>query len=200
MSESQSTNGGGPGKEPLPRPPIEETAQRELLALTRSTLQSYFQTGRVDDTCRAVHPQLFRRSGAFVTLHKQGELRGCIGLLSEDRELYRTVQRCALSAALEDSRFNPVTPEEFNDLKIEISVLSRLQRIDDVQLIQVGRHGLVVSLGGARGLLLPQVAVKYNWDRETFLAQTCRKAGLWSHAWRQPNAIIQIFEAQIISD
>lgn len=178
---------------------LDEAAQKELLALTRSTLESYFATGRVPEY-QAVHPELLQRSGAFVSLHNGEDLRGCIGLLSNEGELYRTVQRCALSAALEDSRFRPVTPEEMPDLKIEISVLSLFQRITDVGLIEVGRHGLIISLGGFRGLLLPQVATKFNWDRETFLSQTCRKAGLPADAWCQPNVVIQIFEAQVFSE
>lgn len=180
-------------------PVLDESAQRELLALARATLESYFTAGQAPEY-RAEHPELLRRSGAFVSLHNGEDLRGCIGLLSAEGELYRTVQRCALSAALEDSRFNPVTQKEIADLKIEISVLSVPQRITDVHLIEVGKHGLIISLGGLRGLLLPQVATKYNWDRETFLAQTCRKAGLPANAWRQPNAAIHIFEAQVFSD
>ncbi len=176
-----------------------EAAQKELLALARATLVSYFSTGRVPEY-QALNPELLQRSGAFVSLHNGEDLRGCIGLLSNEGELYRTVQRCALSAALEDSRFRPVTPEEMTDLKIEISVLSTFHRITDVRLIEVGRHGLIVSQGGFRGLLLPQVATKYNWDRETFLSQTCRKAGLPANAWCQPNVVIQAFEAQVFSE
>lgn len=180
-------------------PVLDESARKELLALARKTLENYFVTGRIAEY-QAAHPELLERCGAFVSLHKGGELRGCIGLLSDEAELYRTVQRCAISAALEDSRFTPVTPGELADLKIEISVLSPLERITDVHLIEVGRHGLLISLGGLRGLLLPQVAAQYNWDRETFLAQTCRKAGLPTHAWRQPNVVIHVFEAQVFSE
>ncbi len=181
------------------RPKLDEPAQKELLALTRATLESYFATGRIPEN-QPLRPELSVRSGAFVSLHRGEELRGCIGYLSDEGELYRTVQRCALGAALEDTRFDPVTIAEIGDLKIEISVLSPAQRITDVDLIEVGRHGLIISLGGFRGLLLPQVASKYNWDRDTFLAQTCRKAGLPAHAWRQPNTVIQIFEAQVFSE
>jgi hypothetical protein len=180
-------------------PVLDESARKELLALARKTLENYFATGRIAE-CQATHAELLKRCGAFVSLHKGEELRGCIGLLSNEVELYRTVQRCALSAALEDSRFAPVTPGEIAGLKIEISVLSPLQRITDVRTIEVGRHGLLISLGGLRGLLLPQVATQYNWDRETFLAQTCRKAGLPTYAWRQPNVVIQVFEAQVFSE
>jgi AmmeMemoRadiSam system protein A len=180
-------------------PLLDESAQKELLALTRATLENYFKTGRVPEY-HTEHPGLLRRAGAFVTLHKGDDLRGCIGMLSGEGELYRTVQHCALSAALEDSRFDPVSQKEIPDLTIEISILSAFECVTDVNLIEVGRHGLVISLGGARGLLLPQVASKYHWDRETFLTQTCRKAGLSAQAWRQPEAKIQIFEAQVFSE
>ena len=180
-------------------PPLDEDAQKELLALARATLESYFTAGRVPES--AIHnPALRRRSGAFVSLHKGDDLRGCIGLISDEGELYRTVQRCVLSAALEDSRFAPVTREEITALHIEISVLSPAHRVTDMGQIEVGRHGLIVSSGGFRGLLLPQVASKYEWDRETFLAQTCRKAGLPATAWNRPGTVVQIFEAQVFSE
>jgi AmmeMemoRadiSam system protein A len=180
-------------------PILAESAKSELLALARSTLAGYLNSGKVPEI-PCSHPDLLAPCGAFVSLHRGESLRGCIGMISGEGELYRTVQRCVLSAALEDTRFSPVTFEEIADLKIEISVLSPLQRIRDVSLIEVGRHGLVVSLGGSRGLLLPQVAIKYGWDPVTFLAQTCRKAGLPSQSWRRPNTIIQVFEAQVFSE
>jgi AmmeMemoRadiSam system protein A len=180
-------------------PVLDESARKELLALARRTLENYFVTGRVAKY-QTTHPALVERCGAFVSLHRGEELRGCIGLLSGEEELYRTVQHCAISAAFEDSRFTSVTPAELPYLKIEISVLSPLERIRDVNLIEVGKHGLLVSLGGLRGLLLPQVADQYHWDRETFLAQTCRKAGLPADAWREPNVVIHTFEAQVFSE
>ncbi len=178
---------------------LDDSARRELLALTRVTLESYFKMGRLPEY-RPEHPGLLQRAGAFVTLHNGDELRGCIGILSSEDELYRTTQRCALSAALEDNRFQPVSQEEVAGLTIEISVLSPFQVITDTDLIEVGRHGLMISFGGARGLLLPQVAAKYHWDREAFLIQTCRKAGLPADAWRRPRARIEIFEAQVFSE
>jgi len=181
------------------RPVLEEAACQELLALARSTLENYFTTGKVP-AYQPERPELLKGGAAFVSLHNGEELRGCIGLLSDDLELYRTVQRCALGAATEDTRFNPVTRDEVPRLGIEISVLSQPQRITDVQLIEVGRHGIVIARGGQRGLLLPQVASKYNWDRTTFLSQTCRKAGLSASAWKQPDTVIQIFEAQVFSE
>lgn len=178
---------------------LSESAQKELLALARASLETYFKTGRMPDF-RPVTPELLQRAGAFVTLHNGDDLRGCIGLLYGEDELYRTVQHCVLSAAMEDNRFDPVSEAEIPDLTIEISVLSDFENVTDANLIEVGRHGLIVSLGSARGLLLPQVASQYHWDRVTFLTQTCRKAGLPGNAWRQPEAKIQIFEAQVFSE
>ena len=180
-------------------PILDQFAQQELLVLARATLESYFQTGRVPEY-HTEHPGLLGCAGAFVTLHKGDDLRGCIGMLHGEGELYRTVQHCALSAALEDNRFDPVLQEDIPGLTIEISVLSAFECVTDINLIEVGKHGLIISLRGARGLLLPQVATKYHWDRETFLAQTCRKAGLPAQAWRQPEAKIEIFEAQVFSE
>jgi AmmeMemoRadiSam system protein A len=180
-------------------PALDESAQRELLVISRATLVEYFQNCRIPELI-VEHEDLLRGGGAFVSLHNGLDLRGCIGILSSEAELYRTVQRCVLSAAFEDARFPPVKPAEVPDLKIEISVLSEFRRITDPRLVEVGRHGLLISLGGTRGLLLPQVATQQGWDRETFLAQTCRKAGLPAQAWRQPQTVIQIFEAQIFSE
>jgi len=181
------------------KPILEEDACQELLALARSSLEGYFTTGQVP-AYQPGNPELLKGGAAFVSLHNGEELRGCIGLLSDELELYRTVQRCALSAATEDTRFNPVTLDEMPKLCIEISVLSEPRRITDVELIEVGKHGIIIARGRQRGLLLPQVASKYNWDRKTFLSQTCRKAGLSPNAWRQPDTVIQIFEAQVFSE
>ena len=108
--------------------------------------------------------------------------------------LWETVIRTAIYAATEDPRFTPVTPEELNDLEIEISVLTPLKKIDNPRLVQVGKHGLVIAMGRNRGLLLPQVPVENNWDRETFLDQACLKAGLPADAWKK-GAEISVFEA-----
>lgn len=137
-------------------------------------------------------------SGAFVTLKRHGELRGCIGTLVCRGPLAEEVARVAVSAAREDPRFQPVSPAELGDLDVEVSVLGPLERIDplDATAVEVGRHGLVVEQGHRRGLLLPQVATEWNWDRETFLAQTCRKAGLPLDAWRR-GATVYRFEADV---
>lgn len=180
-------------------PILAEAARKELLAHARAALVSYLSAGRIPD-CEKVHPDLRRQCGAFVSLHAGEELRGCIGMLSPERDLLRTVQHCAISAALEDFRFPSVTADEIPRLRIEISVLTPMKRIGDVSVIEVGKHGLMISRGGFRGLLLPQVGGRYGWERETFLAQTCRKAGLPESAWRQSGTAIYIFEAQVFSE
>jgi AmmeMemoRadiSam system protein A len=124
-------------------------------------------------------------------------LRGCIGLIEAVKPLGETIQEMALSAAFCDPRFPPLTAQEFKDLDIEISVLTPLRRIKNVEEIQVGVHGLYLRNGSCRGLLLPQVATQYNWDRDTFLQQTCCKACLPPMAWKDPQTEIYVFSADI---
>ncbi|MGB9236538.1 MAG: AmmeMemoRadiSam system protein A [Terriglobales bacterium] len=136
--------------------------------------------------------------GVFTTLYLQGDLRGCVGYVAAMRPLFQAVAETACAAAFEDSRFLPVTPEEAPALKISLSVLSQLFPIKAAQ-VEVGRHGLVISDGIRRGLLLPQVPVEHGWDRETFLEQTCRKAGLPVDAWRE-SATIEAFVAEVFGE
>lgn len=135
--------------------------------------------------------------GAFVTLTKGGALRGCIGRVVGDRPLWETVGLMARAAAFEDPRFPPVSAGEFDSLALEISILSPITPCPDPELVEVGRHGLLISQAGRSGLLLPQVPVEWGWDRETFLAHTCRKAGLPPEAWKQPTADLFWFEAEV---
>lgn len=135
--------------------------------------------------------------GAFVTLKRNGHLRGCIGNLVGRGPLFQTVWNMALAAAFQDPRFNPLTAAEMDGLSIEISVLGPLEPCPDPQLVEIGRHGLIMRRGGNQGLLLPQVPVEWGWDREQFLAQTCRKAGLPANAWREPGTEIYWFQAVV---
>ena len=135
--------------------------------------------------------------GAFVTITKKGSLRGCIGHIKGVKPLYKSVEEMAAAAAFQDPRFPPVTKNELKDLDIEISVLTPFEQISDVNKIEVGKHGLYIERGFYSGLLLPQVATEYNWDRDTFLAQTCRKAGLPTDAWKDKDTKIYIFSADI---
>jgi AmmeMemoRadiSam system protein A len=126
---------------------------------------------------------LTRRAGAFVTLKKGDELRGCIGHLLADRPLYQRVQEMAVAAATADPRFPPLTAEELEEVSVEISVLSPLHRVIDTQQIQVGTHGLVILQSGQQGVLLPQVPVNEGWDLGEFLENLCLKAGLMPNCW-----------------
>jgi len=138
--------------------------------------------------------------GAFVTLKKHGDLRGCIGYIAPTKQLFLTVRDVAASAALEDPRFRPVEFRELPELEYEVSVLSPLRRVTDIQQIKVGEHGLVVWKGDKEGLLLPQVPVEQHWDRKTFLEQTCVKADLPSNAWKDEDTDIFMFTALVFGE
>ena len=138
--------------------------------------------------------------GAFVSLHRRGQLRGCIGYIEAVKPLLQTVREMAPAAAFQDPRFRPLQADELADLEIEISVLTPLKLIKSTDEIEVGRDGLYIVRGLNRGLLLPQVATQYHWDRQTFLEQTCNKAGLPGDAWKDPGTQIFIFRAEIFAD
>jgi AmmeMemoRadiSam system protein A len=143
-------------------------------------------------------PALTEPRGVFTTLSLAGQLRGCVGYALPIRPLYRAIAETARAAAFQDSRFWPITPEEARELQFSLSVLSPLFPIAASE-VEIGRHGLLISDGKRRGLLLPQVAVEHEWDRETFLAQTCHKAGLPLDAW-QNSATIEAFTAEVFGD
>jgi AmmeMemoRadiSam system protein A len=147
-------------------------------------------------------PHLAEPRGAFTTLYLHGQLRGCVGYVFPTNSVYRTVAETARAAAFEDTRFHPVTLPEAQQLEIELSILSPPQAIS-AEAIEIGRHGLLISLGVRRGLLLPQVPVEHNWDRITFLEQTCRKAGLpidaWKDGWKN-GAKIEAFTAEVFGN
>jgi AmmeMemoRadiSam system protein A len=139
------------------------------------------------------------RAGAFVTLRLHEDLRGCIGYPEHDRLLLEVVERCAVSAALADPRFPPLTATEWRYAEIEISVLGSIEELHDISEIEIGRHGLIVDMGHRRGLLLPQVAVEWRFSREEFVAQTCAKAGLPRDAWQQAARLFK-FEADVFGE
>jgi AmmeMemoRadiSam system protein A len=143
-------------------------------------------------------PHLAEPRGAFTSLYLNGELRGCVGYVLPVSSVYRAVIDTARAAAFEDARFYPVTIDEARQLKIELSVLSPPAPIS-AEEVEVGRHGLLISMVGLRGLLLPQVPAERNWDRITFLEQTCRKAGLPPDAW-QRGAVIEAFTAEVFGE
>jgi AmmeMemoRadiSam system protein A len=143
-------------------------------------------------------PHLAEPRGAFTTLHLNGQLRGCVGFVLPVSSIYRTVADTARAAAFEDGRFPPVKLAEAQHLEIELSILSPPQVIS-AESVEVGRHGLLIGMAGRRGLLLPQVPVEHNWDRITFLEQTCRKAGLPLNAWKN-GATIEAFTAEVFAE
>ena len=173
-----------------------EAERQLLLRLAHDSIQRALEGRELDLTPPSAH--LAAPRGAFTTLHLEGKLRGCIGYVFATDSLYKTVADTARAAAFEDPRFEPVSLSEVPHLKVEISVLSALQAIGPDEVV-VGRHGLVVIQGSQRGLLLPQVAPEWEWDRETFLAQTCLKAGLPADAW-QYGAQLQAFTAEVFGD
>ncbi len=180
----------------LEAPEYSDSERKLLLELAHRSIEAALQHQTLDLTPPG--ERLTEPRGAFTTLHVDGKLRGCIGYVNPTSPLYRTVAETARAAALDDPRFEPLTAEEAKRLKIEISVLSPLRPTRPEQVV-VGKHGLVVTLGMHRGLLLPQVPLEWNWDRETFLSQTCLKAGLPPQAWRQ-GAELQVFTAEVFGE
>lgn len=143
--------------------------------------------------------QLNSELGAFVTLTKAGQLRGCIGQIIGRGPLYQAVAQMAVAAAFNDSRFPPLHLEELEELEWEISVLGPLTLCSDTERIEIGTHGLIIQKGTHQGLLLPQVASSRNWTPEVFLENLCRKAGLDSGDWQEPDAQIYWFECVIVN-
>lgn len=170
-----------------------------LLKLARSVIEAECE-GKKLKIIPPPSPIMKEPRGAFVTLHKNGQLRGCIGYIEAIKPLVTTIQEMAKAAAFDDWRFNPVQAEEVPHLELEISVLSPITEVTDPATIVVGKHGLIVTRGTNRGLLLPQVATEWKWDRETFLAQTCVKAGLPEDAWKQQGTKIECFSADVFSE
>jgi len=173
--------------------------KRVLLKLVRDTIELYLKDGTRVDTPPA--EGIFgEECGAFVTLHKKGGLRGCIGNMVGRGPLAETIREMAIASATGDPRFSRVSPDELADIDIEISVLSPMRQIKDPAEVQVGTHGILMRRGMCQGVLLPQVASEYGWDRETFLQQTCHKAGLPADAWKDPDTVIEIFSAEVFGE
>jgi AmmeMemoRadiSam system protein A len=178
---------------------LTDKEKNTLLDIAKNTIAAEMNRGetpRLDIDSET----LKQKRGAFVTLKKGGQLRGCIGYIKAYKPLWETVQEMAVAAAFNDPRFPALKKDELNQLTFEISVLSPLARIRDIHEIEVGRHGLYIVSGYNSGLLLPQVATEYQWDRETFLEQTCYKAGLNPQSWRDPDTEIYIFSADYFGD
>jgi AmmeMemoRadiSam system protein A len=173
--------------------------KRELLVIARKAIASALE-GKPLDTALPDSASLLQPRGAFVTIRIDRQLRGCIGYIESPRPLAQVVAEVATKASLEDPRFPPLALAELEHATLEISVLSPLCQVKDPEEIEVGTHGLLLELGMNRGLLLPQVAVEYQWDRQAFLEATARKAGLHKSAWLDPEARIYAFSAEIVQE
>ena len=173
--------------------------KRILLQLARISLDNFFK-----NSPELNKPEgssiLDEEYGAFVTLHKKGHLRGCIGFIEAHQPLWKTIKDLALKSAFEDPRFPALNDFELPDCEIEISVLTPLEKCPDPELVEVGKHGLYIRSGYDSGLLLPQVPVEWGWSREEFLDHTCIKAGLPSGCWKEPEAELFWFSAIVFSE
>ncbi|OIN95855.1 hypothetical protein AUJ66_08150 [Candidatus Desantisbacteria bacterium CG1_02_38_46] len=178
---------------------LDKGQQERLLKIARQTLEEHIRKGRISEF-KEIDPALTQKCGVFVTLTKKGQLRGCIGYIQPILPLDETISKMAIESSTGDPRFPPVSSEELKEIHIEISVLTPLQLINDVNKIEVGKHGLYIRKGLFSGLLLPQVATSYAWDKWQFLDQTCIKAGLSPGDWREKDSQIFIFSAQIFGE
>jgi len=177
---------------------LPEEDRRLLLGIARSAVSAHLSGNSL--CLPEIHNGVASEPhGVFVSIHSGQELRGCIGNVTTDQPLYRTTARCAVAAATTDPRFAPVTLGELPRVSFELSVLSLPESVQNADEIEVGKHGLIVSKGSARGLLLPQVATQYRWNRNQFLAETCIKAGLHPNAWRE-GASIHCFTAAVFGE
>jgi AmmeMemoRadiSam system protein B/AmmeMemoRadiSam system protein A len=172
----------------------------ELLALARKSVEYAVREKKAYEPTASASEVLNQERGAFVTLRKSGELRGCIGYTSAEKPLYMTVRDTATLAALRDPRFQPVAASELPQIDYEVSVLSPLRRVLDIRQIKVGQHGLLMKNGTYEGLLLPQVPVEEKWDRQRFLEETCAKAGMRSGCWKDENTDIFMFTAVVFGE
>jgi AmmeMemoRadiSam system protein A len=178
---------------------LSSEGRADLLVIARKSLEDHLL--RQEPPSYEVRlKELLAPAAAFVTLTQRGELRGCIGLSEPLRPLHETVAHCAIAAATEDPRFAAVRGFELPEIRVSISVLSPLEPLSSPELIEIGRHGLMVRRGGRRGLLLPQVAIEQAWDRLTFLQHTARKAGLAPDDWEVAGSEVFFFEADVFSE
>ncbi|BCS55695.1 AmmeMemoRadiSam system protein A [Geobacter sp. SVR] len=177
---------------------LTKTEQKELLKIARDTINGFVMTGEAPPV-DANSPGMCAENGCFVTIKQHGRLRGCIGNFMSDKPLFRLVQEMAISAATQDPRFYRMKPQDLENFDLEISVLSPLKKISAPEEIQVGKHGLYIVKNTYRGVLLPQVATEYGWDRETFLKHICLKAGLPENAWKK-QCDIYVFTALVFAE
>ncbi len=177
---------------------LNEAQKKYLLGLARRTIESKLRTGKTPKA-KVEDEKLLNKQGVFVTLKVDGELRGCIGYPLPIKPLAEAVTEMAVAAATQDYRFQSLSEDDLANLKIEISVLTVPRRIKDTHEIEVGKHGIIVSKGFNKGLLLPQVPLEYHWNLETYLGHGCMKAGLEENEWKK-SVEIEVFEAQVFSE
>lgn len=179
---------------------LTESQRKQLLTVARNSIEAVLSGSRPELRRDDFDAELQRPAGAFVTLTEHDDLRGCIGSIEPVAPLYLAVSQSAVSAAFRDPRFRPVAAAEMPKIHIEISVMGPIEKVKSVEEIIPGTHGLIITRGRNAGLLLPQVATEYGWDRETFLQQTCQKAGLPRNAWREPDTTIEKFAAEVFGE
>lgn len=178
---------------------LSDSEKQVLLAIARQAVVQGVLTGKEHIEPRE-EKALNQRNGCFVTIKQNGKLRGCIGNFQSELPLFREVAHMALSSATRDPRFYPMKEADLENFSIEISVLSPLRKVESTEEIEVGKHGIYIEKGYYRGVLLPQVATEHGWDRQTFLKQTCLKAGLPTNAWEADDAEIYVFSAQVFGE
>jgi uncharacterized protein len=180
---------------------LSQEQRNRLLTIAREAIAAVLEGRRLELDATAIDAELRRPAGAFVSLHtRDGDLRGCIGSIHAVAPLFEAVSSSAVNAAFRDPRFYPVRKDELDHLHIEISVMGPIEPVRAAEEISVGRDGLIVSRGRNVGLLLPQVATDYGWDRETFLTQTCLKAGLPPDSWQSSDCRVERFSAEVFSE
>lgn len=174
----------------------------DLFTLVRSEIGKKLRIAGAPDAsaCDFSAPVFSQELGAFVTLHIDGNLRGCIGYIEGFLPLTETIRQLAVSAAFRDPRFNPLTADEYHRIDVEISILSPIEPLGSYADIVIGRDGLIARKGGRSGLLLPQVATEYGWDVDEFLSHTCRKAGLYPDEWRDGSVSFETFSAYVFGE
>jgi AmmeMemoRadiSam system protein A len=178
---------------------LTDLEKKTLLDIVRKTIEARL-TGRSLPELHLSSEVLKEKKGAFVTLKKNSHLRGCIGYIEARKPLYKTVGEMALAAAFDDPRFPPLKSDELKNITVEISVLSPLKEVKNIDEIEVGIHGLYITKGFHSGLLLPQVAMEYDWVSLTFLQETCYKAGLQRDAWKDKDAKVYKFSAEVFGE
>ncbi len=179
---------------------LNENQRQRLLRIARESIAGFLKNGK-KITFEEDDPLLNKSLGAFVTLHKNGQLRGCIGNIIGQGPLYKTIAAMAIESAVGDPRFGPLSIAELEEVDIEVSVLSELKRVKDVSQIRIPGHGVLVRKGYRSGVYLPQVATEAGWGKEQFLTSLCgQKAGLSPDAWKQPDTEIYIFTAEVFGE